>query len=146
MLEKIKRINRAFLELVLGIVFGGVVFQVAGAFLVEEIFKFSVAMWLGVVVALVSAVHLYRSLDRALSLGAGAYGATMKSAAIRYLSWTLFLGILMVTGILNPIHAFIGLLTLKVSAYIQPFTHKLCNIVFRETDPVAEAIPWDDEE
>ena len=146
MLEKIKGINRALLELVLGILLLGIVIQSVGLFFVEEALKFSVAMWLGVAAAIVSAIHMYRSLDRALSMGMGAYGAATKSAMIRYFGWALFLGILMVTGILNPIHAFIGLLTLKVAAYLQPFTHKLCNIIFQETDPIPEAIPWDDQE
>ena len=145
MLEKVKGINRALLELIMGILFLGIVIQMVGLFCVEEALKFSIAMWLGVAAAMISAVHMYRSLDRALSMGAGAYGAATKSAMIRYFCWALLLGILMVTKVLNPIYAFIGLLTLKVAAYLQPFTHKFCNFIFRETDPVPEAIPWDDE-
>lgn len=141
MLEKIKALNRALLELIIGIVFLGVVIQVVGAFVVQELLKFSIAMWLGVAVAIISAVHMYKSLDKALSLGAGAYSAATKSAMVRYFGWALFLGILMVTKVLNPIYAFIGLLTLKVAAYLQPFTHKFCNFIFRETDPIPQAMP-----
>lgn len=146
MLKKIKGINRALLELIIGILFLGVIIQIAGLFWAEEPWKFSVSMWLGAVAAIASAVHMYMTLDKALSMEAGAYGAATKAAMIRYFCWALFLGILMVTEILNPIHAFIGLLTLKVAAYLQPFTHKFCNYIFRETDPVPEAIPWEDEE
>lgn len=146
MLEKIKGMNRALLELLMGILFLGVVLQIAGLFLVEEMLKYSLALWLGVAAAVVSAVHMYVSLDKALSMGAGAYGKATKSAMIRYFGWALLLGVLMVTKVLNPIHAFLGLLTLKVAAYLQPFTHKFCNFIFRETDPIPEAIPWDDEE
>ena len=89
---------------------------------------------------------MYMSLDKALSMGAGAYGAATKSAMIRYFSWALLLGVIILTGVLNPIYTFLGLLTLKVAAYIQPFTHKFCNFIFQETDPIPEAIPWDDEE
>ena len=35
-------------------------------------------------------------------------------------------------------------MSLKVTAYIQPFTHKLCNMLFHETDPVPEALPEED--
>lgn len=145
MLEKIKGINRALLELIMGILFLGVIIQIAGIFLVKERLTFSVAMWLGIVVAVASAVHMYISLDKALSMGASAYGKATSAAMIRYFCWALFLGVVMATEVLNPIHAFIGLLTLKVAAYLQPFTHKFCNFIFRETDPVPEAIPWEDE-
>ncbi|MBQ7918431.1 MAG: hypothetical protein IJ324_00600 [Lachnospiraceae bacterium] len=145
MLEKIKGINRALLELVMGILFLGIIIQIAGFFLAEAPLKFSIAMWLGIAAAIASAVHMYVSLDRALSMGAGAYGAATKSAMIRYFCWALFLGIMMATKVLNPVHGFIGLLTLKVAAYLQPFTHRFCNFIFQETDPIPEAIPWEDE-
>lgn len=145
MLKKIKETNRALLELVLGILFLGVILQIVGALVVEDVWNFSLAMWLGVAAAVGSAFHMYITLDKALSMGAGAYGAATKAAMIRYFCWALFLGILMVTQILNPIYAFFGLLTLKVAAYLQPFTHKFCNFIFQETDPIPEAIPWDDE-
>lgn len=34
---------------------------------------------------------------------------------------------------------------MKVAAYIQPFTHKLCNMLFHETDPVPEPMPEETE-
>lgn len=145
MLNRIKALNRALLELILGILFLAVFIQLAGLFLTEEPLAFSIALWLGIAVAIGSAVHMYVTLDRALSLGAGAYGAATKSAMIRYFAWALLLGLIMVTGVLNPIHAFIGLMTLKVAAYLQPFTHIFCNFIFQETDPIPEAMPEEEE-
>ena len=141
MLEKVKALNRALLELVLGILFLGAIIQIVGVFVAEEALKFSIAMWLGVAAAVASAVHMYISLDRALSMGAGAYGVATKASMLRYFGWAILLGIVMVTKLLNPIHTFIGLLTLKVAAYLQPFTHKFCNFIFQETDPVPQAMP-----
>ncbi len=145
MLERIKALNRALLELIIGILFLGVIIQIVGLFVTQEPLKFSIAMWLGVAAAIASAVHMYISLDKALSMGAGAYGATTKSSMIRYFGWALLLGSIMLTKILNPIHAFIGLLTLKVAAYLQPFTHKFCNFIFQETDPIPQAMPDEEE-
>lgn len=145
MLEKMKGWNRALLELFLGILFWGCVLQVAGCLFAEDILVYSVSMWLGIAAALASAFHMYKSLDKALSMGAGAYGASTKAAMIRYLAWALFLGIIMCSGILNPIYAFFGLITLKVAAYMQPFTHRFCNFIFQEEDPVPEAIPCEED-
>ena len=44
---------------------------------------------------------------------------------IRYLIVIIILGILMVTEIGNPIAAFVGVMGLKVSAYLQPIFQKL---------------------
>lgn len=38
----------------------------------------------------------------------------------------------------------LGYMTMKVAAYLQPFTHKLCNMFFHETDPVPEPLPEDE--
>jgi hypothetical protein len=35
---------------------------------------------------------------------------------------------------------------MKVAAYVQPFTHKLCNKMFHETDPIPQAMPEEDDE
>lgn len=146
MLEKIKGINRALLELNLGILFLGIVIELIGVFLVAEKLKYSIALWLGIAAAVASAIHMYVSLDKALSMGAGAYGKATKAAMIRYFGWAVLLAVIMLTDVLNPLYVFLGLLTLKVAAYLQPFTHKFCNFIFQETDPVPEAIPWEDGE
>ncbi len=37
----------------------------------------------------------------------------------------MVMGITMVNGFTNPLAAFLGIMGLKVAAYMQPFTHKL---------------------
>ena len=46
------------------------------------------------------------------------------------------LALLSLTEALNPLVFFLGYMSLKVTAYLQPITHKLCNKLFREEDPV----------
>ena len=48
--------------------------------------------------------------------------------------------VISVTETLNPLVFFLGYMSLKVTAYLQPITHKLCNRLFHETDPVAEPL------
>ena len=40
------------------------------------------------------------------------------------------------TDAMNPLVFFLGYMGLKVTAYLQPITHKLCNRLFREEDPI----------
>jgi hypothetical protein len=42
----------------------------------------------------------------------------------------------MATGVLNPLVVFMSYMTLKVTALIQPITHKCYNRLFSEEDPV----------
>ena len=144
MIERLKRINRALLELWIGILFTGLVFQFAGMWFVENKVLYTVALWIGIVLALVTVVHMYRTLDRALDLGAGAQKAVTVANMIRYAVVVIVFLIVLLTKVLNPLITFLGIMSLKVAAYLQPFTHKLCNKVFHEVDPIPE--PLADEE
>ena len=140
MIEKIKSINRALLELFLGIVMLGVLSQVIGIFLFSDLWRGSVALWFGILMALVTALHMYRSLDEALSYGAEAPKMAVRASMIRYGAFILLFAVIMLTDVWNPLITFWGLMTLKVAAYLQPFTHKFCNYLFHETDPIPQAL------
>ena len=58
------------------------------------------------------------------------------SYVIRYLVIVIVFAVICVTSFFNPLFTFLGYMTLKAGALIQPFTHKLCNRIFHETDPV----------
>lgn len=141
MIEKVKQINRALVELWVGIIFTGLVFQFTGMWFVEDKRLYTVALWIGIVLALVTVVHMYRTLDRALDLGAGAQKAVTVANMIRYAVIVIVFLIVLMTKVLNPLITFLGIMSLKVAAYLQPFTHKLCNKVFHEVDPIPEPLP-----
>ena len=68
MKEKITKINRTLFELETGILIYGAVCQIF-VFLPEDKAKYSLGLWMGVLIAAVSAFHMWWSLDRALDLG-----------------------------------------------------------------------------
>lgn len=144
MIEKIKSINRALLELCLGILFLGLLSQVIIFFAFLDIARSSIALWFGVCMAIVTAIHMYRTLDEALDYGADAPAKVNRAGLLRYGAFIILFGIIMVTKVWNPLITFWGLMTLKVAAYLQPFTHRLCNLLFHETDPIPQ--PMDGEE
>lgn len=141
MIEKLRKINRALLELCLGIIFLGLLCQLIGMWFAESKLYYSLALWLGVLLAFITAVHMYRTLDKALDHGADAVKMVTKANLIRYGCIVIVFGIVLLTGILNPLISFMGLMTLKVAAYMQPFTHKLCNKFFHEVDPIPQPLP-----
>ncbi len=141
MIEKLRKMNRALLELCLGIMSIGLLCQLVGMWFVQDKLLYAAALWLGVILALITASHMYHTLDRALDMGADAVKVVTRANLVRYGCIVLVFGIVLATGVLNPLIAFMGLMSLKVAAYIQPFTHKLCNKFFHEVDPIPQPLP-----
>lgn len=121
------KINKTLFEMYLGILFWGILCQAVGAFLVENQLIYAESLWFGILLAGVSATHMYRSLDRALDYGDKASKLIFRDYLIRYILLVVIMALIMVTKVLNPLVVFLAYMGLKVSALIQPFTDKLCN-------------------
>jgi hypothetical protein len=120
----------------LGIIALGILFQLGSVFFPGSRLERAVSLLLGSVLAGVAVLHMYRTLDRALDLDAGdAQKAIYKGYVLRYVFFALVLVLSALTGWINPLLIFLGYMTLKFTAYLQPLTHKLCNRIFHETDP-----------
>lgn len=141
MVNRLREMNRALLELDLGILAGGVLCQLIGMWPASQKGLYTAALWLGILLALLGAWHMYRTLERALDLGDGAAKVLVANNLLRYAALCIVLGVVMITDVLNPLVVFLGYMMMKVAAYIQPFTHKLCNMFFHETDPTPEPLP-----
>ena len=140
-LERLKSINRTLLEMHLGILFCGIVCQIVGAFLVKDQARYAGSLWFGILFAAVSAYHMYRSMDRALDFDEKTASKLIYRAyVIRYVAVVVIFAVVMVTEVLNPLVMFMAYMSLKVTAYLQPITHKLCNKIFHETDPIPQPL------
>lgn len=137
----LKKRNRTLLELVSGIVFLGLT-GIAVVLIIVLCGKFKVFppvfSWIfGILTAIVSALDMYRTLDKALDLPEG---DARKKIYFGYLKRYVILGILIaifcMSDRLNPIAFFAAYMCLKIAAYMQPLTHKIYNAYFGETDPV----------
>ena len=122
------------MELCLGILFVGVLCQFIGMWFAESKLYYTIALWLGLMLAVLSANHMYKTLDRALDMGAAATKEVTKWNLVRYACIIIVFGIAWAIGTLNLLVVFMGLMSLKVAAYLQPFTHKLCNKVLGVTE------------
>lgn len=131
----------------LGMIFLGLLCQIAGAFIVQDQIRYAASLWFGILMAAVSVLHMYRSLDRGLDYNQEtAAKIIFRGYIIRYVSVAVILLIIVTTDVLNVLVVFMAYMSLKVTAFIQPITHKLCNKLFRETDPVALPLPEDEQE
>lgn len=146
-LEILRHKNRTLLEMYLGMIFLGLVCQMVGVFIVKNQLRYAASLWFGILLAAVSALHIQRTLDRGLDYDEKtATKVIFKGYTIRYVSVALILLIIAVTDALNFLVVFMAYMSLKVTALLQPITHKLCNKLFHETDPVARALPEEEPE
>lgn len=125
----------------IGMWFFGIVCQLAGALLAENRGYYAKSLWFGVAFAFAGSIHMYRTLERAMAGGADASKVVTRGYLFRYAMVAVILIIISVTRVMNPLVVFLGYMSLKVTAYIQPITHKLCNKLFHETDPIPEPLP-----
>ena len=141
MRNTLKKINRTVLEMVLGILFLGVLAQIIGAFIVKDKMMYAGSLWLGALLALAATYHMYRSLDRALDQPEKTAQKMMfRGYILRYVILIFILLVLM--KVMNPLIFFFSyVICMKVTAFLQPLTHKLCNKLFHETDPIPQAMP-----
>ena len=139
----LKKINRTVLEMILGILFLGIMAQITGAFFVKDEVMYARSLWFGILLALAATLHIYRSLDRALDQPEKTAGKMIfRAYVLRYVMVIFFLAVIMITEVMKPfVFFFAYIIALKVTAFLQPITHKLCNKLFHETDPVPQALP-----
>ena len=125
MKDCLKKISETLKELLIGILFYGIIVEVVGICFIKDKIYFSIGLWFGILLALAAAIHMWWGIDKALDLGDGAGKYALAQNMIRYGVIVVAFGILCVVDFGNPIAAFVGIMGLKVGAYLQPFTHKI---------------------
>lgn len=125
-MKKLKEINESLPELFIGILIFGFLAEIIPVWFVSDRIGYTIGLLAGVVTALFWAWHMAWALNSAFDCDEStAVKQMQKSTAIRYGVSLIVLGVLLMTGIGNPLAACAGMLGLKVSAYLSPFTHKL---------------------
>jgi vacuolar-type H+-ATPase subunit I/STV1 len=117
----LKRINDALPGLVFGIVFYGIVVQLIGVWFVTDKISYSIGLWYGIAIAVGIAVNIatviYGQKD--------ANRRIVAKSLLRYIVVAVLLFILGLFNFGNLIMAFVGMLGLKISAYLQPLFMKV---------------------
>lgn len=127
------KIDRTLAELCIGLVFWGILCQITGIFFVKDKSGYSIGLWYGILTGMFAGIHMWWTLDRALGDTQAAIVKRMtRTSIIRYLIIVIAIGLIMIVGFGNPLSAFLGLIGLKLSAYIQPLTHKLISRLLKD--------------
>lgn len=124
--ERIKSIDATLKEMLIAMLAAGLLAQFTLVWFIQDKAGFSVGLWVGVVTAAFMANNMNSTLERALALGeGGAQTLIRKNYILRYFAVIVVLIGSYFTGWVNPFAVFGGIMTLKVSAYLQPLTHKI---------------------
>ena len=128
-----KKINETLLELICGILASGVGIEIIDLIVTGVYVQFSglrfffaTGLWIGILVAIGLASHMYRSIDRALDMQPKDAEGYMRRA---YLLRTVI--ILLAAAAVHYLKLgyvmayFVGVLCLKFGAFLQPLVHKL---------------------
>lgn len=141
MMKYLKKTDRTLLEMHTGMLLFGLVCQIVGAFFARDQARYASSLWFGVLFAVIGSIHMARTLDRALPNGEAAAKIITRGYVFRYLMIIIVLALISVTNVMDTLIVFLGYMSLKITAYLQPFTHKFYNMLFHETDPVPQALP-----
>lgn len=116
------------LEMILIMALWGILCQIVILVFFKDKLGCSIGMWLGVIMALASSVHMAWSFDMAMELESKAAQSKIHFHAIlRYVVIVILVAVILFTEFANPFAAFVGVMALKVSAYLQPLAHKVLN-------------------
>lgn len=123
----LRRLNDALPGLVLGIVIYGIVVELVGVWFVEDKLRYSTGLLIGIGVAIGLAINIAQVIRDAVEIyGAdGSRNRLIMKSVLRYLVVVVVFFVMMKFNLGNMVTAFIGVLGLKVSAYLQPFAHKV---------------------
>lgn len=127
-------LNQALPELLLGILLYGIVIQVTGVWFAQDRLRYSSGLWIGIVTAMAMAYHIARIIAETIDC-MDAHKARVQITAkgiMRYAVVVVVFSITMYFDLGNLVTLFLGVMGLKISAYLQPFLHKVLNKVTRK--------------
>ena len=125
----LKRINEGLPGLIAGILLYGIIVQFTGVWFVEERMAYSIGLWYGIAIAIGMAIHMaYVIYDAVIFYGEEKANTRVAAKSVlRFFVVAILFGILSYFNLGNLFAAFIGVMGLKVSAYLQPLFQKVVN-------------------
>lgn len=122
----LKRINPVLPELLAGIVLYGLVLQFTGMWFVNDKQQYTLGLWIGIILAMGMAVNMAVVILDAVDIMASR-GTAVRTGFWSVLRYVVVIGAFVAAWYFeagNPVVMFLGVMGLKVSAYLQPFYHK----------------------
>lgn len=120
------RINRTGIELIIGNVIYYILGQILILIFADRKLNVSIGFILGVIISVLMTFHMTIAIEQAMSFNErGADRHVKKTTAARMILCFIALIVIGITRVGDMVAALFGVMALKVSAYLQPLTHKV---------------------
>ena len=130
----LRRINQALPELLAGILLYGLLLQVTGIWFVGDKIRYSTGLRAGIGLAVGMAVNMaviiFDTVEE-MAEGRASRRASLYGV-LRYLAVVLAFGIVGYFNLGNVVVMFLGVMGLKISAYLQPFIHRFSAVFLKK--------------
>lgn len=122
----LRRLNDALPGLVMGILIYGLAVELIGVWFVADKLRFTSGLAIGITLAEGMAINIAVVLQDAVDVygESNARKMIIAKSLLRYTVVAIVFFVMMKFNLGNLISAFIGVIGLKVSAYLQPFAHR----------------------
>ncbi len=125
MKDNLKEAKETLRDLIIGIILCAVILIAASMILLGRRYSIIFGIGLGAIGAAIVAIHMFYSLNKSLDLGEE---DAIKRERVMAVIRMVIMGLVAVIGIIFPqyfhvLGIFAGLLSLKISAYLQPLLH-----------------------
>lgn len=118
--------KKTFQELLIGIAVFAILFVIPGLFLKVDKLAYYLGLGLGTLVSVLLSFSMYATIEKSLFMDEkSAVNYTKRNAMFRLMLIIVVLLVAVYINSINVITVILGVLCLKLSAYIQPLTHKL---------------------
>ena len=118
--------EHVLIELLAGILLWGVMIQLICIIAFENDLYNAVGLWTGIAVAVFMAIHIKRSIEDTLDIGVEDAEKYARNAYAKRTIITLaIIAVVVIFNLGNPITLVVGIFPLKLSAYAQPYMHKV---------------------
>lgn len=136
-----KRLNDALPGLLLGIIVYGILVELVGVWFVTDKLRYTTGLAIGIALACGMAINIAVVLQDAVDVygESNARAKIVAKSIIRYVIVVVVFFVMMKFNLGNLVTAFIGVLGLKVSAYLQPFAHKIISKLSRRGDVASDS-------
>lgn len=122
-----RRLNQALPGLLLGILIYGILVQITGVWFVQDKLRYSSGLWIGIATAMGLAYHIARVIAETIDYPDAQKAGTriMAKGIQRYVAVVIVFAVTLYFDLGSLVTLFLGVMGLKISAYLQPALQKL---------------------
>lgn len=118
--------DNTLIEMLVGIIIWGLMVQIVLLIGFKNYLYNAIGLWCGIAVTAGMAIHMKRSIEDVLDFGAQFAEKNYRADAAKRMGMAaLVIGVVFYLGVGNPLTVLAGIFSLKISAYSQPYMHKL---------------------